>query len=232
MFMSHTFSRPLSLRLAKTVFIAALAAGALTQLTGCFALAAAGALGGTLAATDRRTLGTQLEDRQIQLKAESAIARELKGSNVNVTAYNRKLLLTGEVNTEEAKKRAEEVAGSVENVAAVVNELQVGFTSSLTSRAADATTTTKVKALFVDDTQLMANAFKVTTERGVVYLMGRVTEAEGERAAQTASRVSGVTRVIKVLDTISEEELARMRNQPAPSNASTAAQPQTVSPAK
>jgi osmotically-inducible protein OsmY len=226
------FSHALSNRLAKTFLFCSLTVGAVSQLSACFPLVAAGALGGTLAATDRRTLGTQLEDRQIQLKAESSIARELKGTNVNVTAYNRKLLLTGEVPDEQAKKRAEAIAGSVENVAAVVNELQVGFTSSLTSRAADATTTTKVKAMFVDDTQLLANAFKVTTERGVVYLMGRVTEAEGERAAQTASRVGGVTRVIKVLDPITEQELARMRNQPAPTNTSAAAPAETVSPVK
>jgi osmotically-inducible protein OsmY len=213
-------------RAARWVLLCALAAGATTQLTACFPLVAVGAVGGTLAATDRRTLGTQLEDRSIQLKAESSIAREIKDANINVTAYNRKVLLTGQAPSEDAKKRAESIAGSVDNVAAVVNELEVAGPSSLTSRASDATVTGKVKAVFVDDGQVMANAFKVTTERGVVFLMGRVTQAEGERAAQVASKVGGVTRVIKVLDYISEEELARMRNQPAP-----ATQAETAAPA-
>jgi osmotically-inducible protein OsmY len=202
---------------AKLALLCALSAGAATQLTACFPLIAAGAVGGTLAATDRRTLGTQLEDRQIQLKAESNIARALSGENVNVTTYNRKVLLTGEVPSAEAKQRAEQMAGSVENVSAVVNELEIAGASSMQSRLSDTTITGKVKAAFVDDAQIMANAFKVTTERGAVFLMGRVTQAEGERAAQTASKVGGVVRVIKVLDYISEEELARLRNQPAPS---------------
>lgn len=214
-------------RAARWLLLGTLAVSAATQLTACFPLVAVGAVGGTLAATDRRTLGTQLEDRSMQLKAESSIAREIKNANINVTAYNRKVLLTGEAPNEEAKKRAEAIAGSVENVAAVVNELEVAGPSSLTSRASDTTITGKVKAVFVDDGQVMANAFKVTTERGVVYLMGRVTQAEGERAAQVASRVGGVNRVVKVLDYISEEELARMRNQPAP-----AAPPETAAPAR
>jgi osmotically-inducible protein OsmY len=212
-------------RAARWLLLCTLAAGAATQLAACFPLVAVGAVGGTLAATDRRTLGTQLEDRSIQLKAESSIAREIKNANINVTAYNRKILLTGEAPSEEAKKRAEAIAASVENVAAVVNELEIAGPSSLTSRASDTTITGKVKAVFVDDGQVMANAFKVTTERGVVYLMGRVTQAEGERAAQVASKVGGVTRVIKVLDYISEEELARMRNQPAPAAAAETATP-------
>jgi osmotically-inducible protein OsmY len=218
---------PTPLRLARVALFAALATAAVTQLSACLPLVAVGAVSGTLAATDRRTLGTQLEDRQIQLKAESSIARQIQGANINVTAYNRKVLLSGEAPTEDAKKRAESVASSVDNVAAVVNELEIAGPSSLTSRTSDATITGKVKAVFVDDREIMANAFKVTTERGVVFLMGRVTQTEGERAAQAASKVGGVTRVVKVLDYISDEELARMRNQPAPSTPA-----QTAAPAR
>jgi osmotically-inducible protein OsmY len=213
-------------RRAKFALLCITSTVALTQLTACLPLVAVGAVSGTLAATDRRTLGTQLEDRQIQLKAESSIARQLQGANVNVTTYNRKVLLTGEVPTEDAKKRAEATAGSVDNVTAVINELEIAGPSSLTSRASDSTITGKVKAVFVDDAQIMANAFKVTTERGTVFLMGRVTQEEGERAAQAASKVGGVARVIKVLDYINDDELARMRNQPAPT------QSQTTTPAK
>jgi osmotically-inducible protein OsmY len=130
--------------------------------------------------------------------------------HVNVTSYNRQVLLTGEVQREQDKQAAEQLVSRVENVKGIVNELAVMGTSSLAQRSADTLTTGKVKAAFVDDKQLSVNAFRVVTERGTTYLMGRVTQREADRATQVARNVSGVQRVVRVFEVISEEELQRI----------------------
>ena len=214
----YIFNRAVPTLLKKTVFMALLSTAAATQLSGCFPLMAGAMVGTSLAATDRRTLGTQLEDRQIQLKAETTIASSMQGENVNVTVFNRRVLLTGQTPTLELKNKAEQLAHSVENVREVINALEVGIASSLVSRSNDALLTSKVKATFVDAKDVFSNAFKVTTERGVVYLMGRVTQAEGDRAADLTSRIAGVSKVVKVLDLMSEAELRQMQREPAPTS--------------
>ncbi|QAU33205.1 BON domain-containing protein [Janthinobacterium sp. 17J80-10] len=188
-----------------------------TGLQGCLALAAGGTVVGTLSATDRRTLGAQTEDRGIMLKGETRIGKLVgDAGHVNVNSFNRKVLLTGEVRDAQMRDAAEREIAAVEGVAAVVNELEIAALSSLTSRSNDSLITGKVKASFVDAKDLFANSFKVVTERGTVYLMGRVTEREATRAAQVAAGVSGVRKVIKVFDYISEDELKQMSmsNQP------------------
>ena len=219
----YIFNRAVPTLLKKTVFMALLSTAAATQLSGCFPLMAGAMVGTSLAATDRRTLGTQLEDRQIQLKAETTIASSMQGENVNVTVFNRRVLLTGQTPTLELKNKAEQLAHSVENVKEVINALEVGLASSLVSRSNDALLTSKVKATFVDAKDVFSNAFKVTTERGVVYLMGRVTQAEGDRAADLTSRIAGVSKVVKVLDLMSEAELRQMQREPAPTSSTTTA---------
>ncbi|MBX7229435.1 MAG: BON domain-containing protein [Burkholderiaceae bacterium] len=214
----YIFNRAVPALVQKTVFITLLSAGVITQLSGCFPLMAGAMVGTSLAATDRRTLGTQLEDRQIQLKAETTIASSMQGENVNVTVFNRRVLLTGQTPNLELKNKAEQLARSVENVREVINALEVGIASSLVSRSNDALLTSKVKATFVDAKDVFSNAFKVTTERGVVYLMGRVTQAEGDRAADLTSRIAGVSKVVKVLDLMSEAELRQMQREPAPTS--------------
>lgn len=205
-------------RLRGFLLVTALA-GSLVSLQGCFPLVAAGVATGTLAAADRRTTGAQLEDKTIELKAGSRIGERFKdGMHVNVNSYNRRVLLTGEVFNEQMKAEVEKIAAGVENVASVINELEVQGTTSFTSRSNDALITGKVKASFVDTKELFANAFKVSTERGIVYLQGRVTQAEGDRAADVASRVGGVTKVVKVLDYITEEELRQLKTLSAPSD--------------
>lgn len=172
-------------------------------LSGCFPLAAGGLVAGALAVDDRRTLATQAEDRTIQLKAESRIADAFRGrANVNVTAYNRRVLLTGEVPDANVRGEAARIAGAVENVATVVNELQIGGVSSMTSRSNDSILTGKVKGNMVDDREVQANTIKVTTEASVVFLMGLVTREEGDRAAAAAARTSGVKQVVKVFEYI------------------------------
>jgi osmotically-inducible protein OsmY len=182
-----------------------------TALQGCVALVAGGTVAGTLSATDRRTLGAQTEDRGIVIKGESRIGKLVgDAGHVNVNAFNRKVLLTGEVRDEQLKQAVEREAAAIEGVVGVINELEIGFPSSLSSRSNDTLITGKVKASFVDAQDLFANSFKVVTERGVVYLLGRVTEREAARGAQVAAGVAGVQKVVKSFDIVSEDELKQM----------------------
>ena len=170
---------------------------------------------GTIAATDRRTFGAQTEDKAIAVKGETRIAN-LVGSagHVNVASFNRQVLLTGEVRDAEMKAAAGREAEAIEGVKALVNELEIAGASSYTSRSSDTLITGKVKASFVDTQDLYANSIKVVTERGTVYLMGRVTQREGTLAARIASGVSGVHKVVKVFEYISEQELKDLSNTP------------------
>lgn len=188
------------LRIATTL---ALALAALPLLQGCFPVVAGGVAAGVLAIDDRRTLAAQAEDKTIFAKAETRISERFGNRvNVNVTSFNRRVLLTGEVPDDKTRAEVERVVGGVENVARVVNELQVAGISSLTARTNDSIITSKVKGNFVDDPKLLANAFKVVTEASVVYLMGLVTREEGDRAGQVAARTSGVKQVVKVFEYI------------------------------
>jgi len=180
-------------------------------LSACVPLVIGGAaLGGALVATDRRTSGTQLEDQGIELRAIGRINDNLGTRvHVNVTSYNRQVLLTGEVPSAQDKQLVEQIVSRVDNVRLVANELAVLGASSMTQRSSDALVTGKVKAAMVDSKDLFANAFKVVTERGVVYLMGRVTQREADRATEIARSTSGVQKVVRLLEVISEEELKR-----------------------
>jgi osmotically-inducible protein OsmY len=202
------------LSVARTALVAALLGSA---LSGCFPVIVGGAAVGVMTAIDRRTSGTQLEDEGIELRGASRI-REALGdkAHVNVTSYNRQVLLTGEVASEQDRQAAEQIAGKVENVRAVVNETAVLGLSTLSQRSSDALTTTRVKAAMVDEKNLYANAFKVVTERGTVYLMGRVTQREADLATEVTRTTTGVQKVVRVLEIISEEELKRLQPQPAP----------------
>lgn len=193
----------------------ALAASAL--LAGCAPLLVGGAVVGTgLVVTDRRTAGIQFEDQSIALRAESRARALATLGRVNVTSYNRMVLITGEVPTEPDKVAVEQAIAGVENVRSVVNELAVGSNASLATRTSDALLQAKVKASFIDAKDMQANAFRVQAERGVVYLLGRVTEREANRATDVARAVPGVQKVVKVFDILTEEELAALGKAPAP----------------
>lgn len=203
----------------RVVATAAAVGVAAAGLGGCAPLVFGGAVvGTTLVAVDRRTTGIQIEDQNIELKA-AARARAAAGgeaAHINVTSYNRLVLLTGEVPTEAARRAAEQAVAQVENVRSIVNELAVAGVSSLTARSNDTILTGRVKAAFVDG-GLSAAVVKVVTERGVVHLMGRLTEGEAERATQAARRVPGVQKVVRVFETITEQELAVLQGRtPAP----------------
>ena len=194
---------------------AALVAASL--FTGCAPLLVGGAaVGGALMVVDRRTSGAQIEDQAIELKAMNR-AREVVGDrgHVNVTSYNRQVLLTGEVDNDADRSAVEQTIAKIENVRSIVNELAVMGATSLAARSNDAILTGKVKATFVDAKDVEATAFKVLTERGTVYLMGRVTEREANRAAELARRVAGVQKVVRVFETISDAELAEIRSKEA-----------------
>ncbi len=202
-------------------------AGSLSGLTACFPLVLGGAMvGGGMVATDRRTSGTVLEDEGIELKASSRVRDNLgERVHVNVTSYNRQVLITGEVPNAQDKQLVERVVASVENVRNIVNELEVMGNSTLTQRSSDTLVTGRVKAALVDARDLFANAFKVVTEHGTTYVMGRVTQREATRATEVITNVSGVQRLVRVLEIISEDELTRQLPQPAPVNSKAPPQP-------
>ena len=181
-------------------------------------------VGSAIVATDRRTAGTQLEDESIELKASGNIKNQLGDKvHVSVNAYNRVVLLTGEATTAEARDRAGQIASGIENVTNVINELDVMGASSLSSRSNDVLIASKIKASLFDAKDLISSAFYVVVERGNVYLMGRVTEREASRATDVIRTISGVQKVVRCFDVISEEELARMvppkkADQPAQTN--------------
>ena len=190
--------------LAKAVLFTAL----LGSLQGCVPLVIGGAAMSAAATMDRRTLGAQTEDKAITVKAEVQVPK-LVGSagHVNIASYNRKVLLTGEVRDEAMKAKVEREVRAIENVATVINELVVAGPSSYTSRSSDALITGNVKGSLVEMKTISATSFKVVTERGTVYLMGRVTQREGDLGANIAKSVSGVQRVVKIFEYLSEEEL-------------------------
>ena len=203
----------------RAVLLIALA-GALAS-SACVPLIVGGAMvGGGLMATDRRTSGTQVEDEGIEYKAAARIREQLGDRvHVNVNSYNRLVLITGETKTEADRLKLEQIVAGVENVSHVLNETVVGFLSSYTSRSNDLLIAAKVKASLVDAPDLISNAFYIVVERGAVFIMGRVTEREAARAVSISRGVSGVTKVVRAVEIISEEELARMLPKPAKAEA-------------
>lgn len=201
---------------------AALAGG----LSACVPLVMGGAAVGTLVAVDRRTSGTQLEDEGIEFRAANRL-HGLYGdrAHVNVTSWNRQVLLTGEVPSAQDRQRVEQVVLGVENVRSVVNDLAVMPPTSLGQRSNDTFITGKVRASLVDAKDLSASAFKVVTERNVVYLMGRVTPREAQRATEIARGVSGVSKVVRVFEMLTEEELRNITPAPVVQDAPPASTP-------
>ena len=216
-------SKPLRTRIALPLLLATL----VPSLQACFPVVAGGVTAGVLMATDRRSSGTYVEDEGIELKASSRISDLLKDQgHVNVTSYNRKVLLTGEVPSDELKAQAEQTAAAVPNVQAITNDLQVAGASSLSSRCNDAYITSKVKARFIDAQRFSANHVKVVTEAATVYLLGMVTEGEAKAAVEIARTTAGVRKVVNVLEIITVAQARELdlrqpeqKNTPASSSA-------------
>lgn len=181
-----------------------LLAAAAPLLSGCFGVAATGIGAAALMVDDRRTTGIYVEDENIEWKALARLTGDFKGSHVNATSFNRKVLLTGEVSTEETKKAVEAAVRAIPNVRDVANELAIAGNSSLTSRGNDSLITSSVKARMVGNAGFRTNHVKVVTEAGTVFLMGLVTPAEGEAAVAVARSTAGVSRVVKVFEYLPE----------------------------
>ena len=212
-------------RLVCAIGAAVLLSGALIACVGPLIVGGA-MVGGSLVAIDRRTSGAQLDDEAIELRAANQISSNLGTRvRVSVTSYNRQVLLTGEVSNLQDKQRVEQVVKAVDSVASVVNELAVLNTPSFMDRSADTLLTGRIKAMLLDTRDLQSNAFKVVTERGTVYLMGRVTQREADRATEVVRATPGVQKVVRIFEIISEQELERLGTQPS------AAQPAAAKPA-
>jgi osmotically-inducible protein OsmY len=193
---------------------AALAAG---LLAGCgVALIGAGGAAAYSTIEDRRSAGTQIEDEGIELRASSRIDQRFGFKvHVNVTSFNRSVLITGEVPDARTRDEIEKIVAAVPNVRALSNELEIGVVPSLSARTGDTLITSNVKARFLGARRFNALHVKVVTEAGVVYLMGVVTDAEANAAADIARTTDGVRKVVKVFEYCkSGEDLCRPR--PAP----------------
>ncbi len=192
-------------------------ATAAISLQGCLPVMVGGTVMGTLAATDRRTIGAQADDAAIVLKGEGR-ARKITGEQgrVAVTSFNHRVLLTGEVVDEKMKSEVEQQIVTIDGVKSVENDLVVAPVSSMGARSNDVLISGKVKAAIIDTKDLYVNAFKVHTDRGVVYLMGRVTQREGKLAAEVArNAASKIRKVVKLFEYISEDDLKELSNKPA-----------------
>jgi osmotically-inducible protein OsmY len=194
-------------------------ASLLSTLVMCFGLASCaaplmfgGVLGTAMVASDRRTTGIQLEDEGIEQRGASAMTENFGSKeHITITSYNRQVLITGQVSNDTVRRQAEQLVSRVQNVRAVVNELVVGPVATTSERANDAVLVAKVKAAMIDSEDVFANVFKIVGERGTVYMMGRVTQREAQRATEVVRGVSGVKRVVRVLEYITEDELRALQ---------------------
>jgi len=189
-------------------------------LAGCFPVVATGIVTGALSVSDRRTTGAQAEDQAIEIKAFNRFRERFKSSQISlsVVSFNRIALVTGYVPDEATKAEAARLVSSIENVRNSLNEIVVGLPPSIRTYGSDTILTTRVKASMLEAKDLQAQVIKVYTESSTVFLMGIVTEREANRAADIASRVSGVRRVVRAFETISEADLSRMHLQTGGNN--------------
>lgn len=173
-------------------------------LSACVPLVVGGAAAGAAVASDRRTSGAYVDDQAIELKASDQITAKLPSAHVNVTSYNRAVLMSGEVPSDAAREQAELIVRGTPNVRKVYNHTVVAGSSALSERNNDTWITTKVRTRLLDGKGFSPQTIKIVTERGVVYMMGLVTQAEGEAAARVVSQTSGVQKVVTLFEYISE----------------------------
>jgi len=206
---------------------------ACTLLAGVLSACAPLFVGGTavtaaVVASDRRTAGEQLEDQVIELKVANDVGKLFPNdARINAMSYAGVVLLTGDVPTQADRERAEAAASQVDKVQRVVNRLRVGAVTPLGVRSNDTWLTSKVRTSLINTKEVPSGTILITTERGTVYLMGRVTRDEAERAARAASGVNGVNQVITLFDVVSREQIAP----PPPAQKSAAPQGGTIASA-
>jgi len=190
----------------------ALTLGVSAALSACAPLLIGGVAGGAaLVATDRRTTGIQVEDTNIALKIENQLRKNLGDTaRIDATAYQGRVLLTGEAPNQTAKDRAAQLAAEVENVQDVVNQIRVAPIASNSAIASDTWITSKVRTALINTRGVPSRTITVTTDNSVVYLMGKVTRIEGDMAAAVAADVGGVKQVVKVFNIMTPEEQAAL----------------------
>ena len=199
----------------RRLLLGLVAVATLPALQGCFPLVAGGTAAATMMAVDRRTSGAYVEDEGIEWRTRNRLRERFGDSaNISVTSFNRIVLLTGQVQSEALKNEAAQIAAQVENIRHVINELAVAGISSLSARSNDALITSKVRARFVDQRTPGSHHVKVVTENATVFLLGIVTQAEGNAATEVARTTSGVQKVVRVFEFVSDEEAARLDRLP------------------
>lgn len=177
---------------------------AILLLQGCAAAVVAGGATAVTAANDRRTLGSQIDDNGIVIRARRALNEDqltAKGSNLNITSYNGVVLLTGQTTSEQVREQAQRLVQDLPSVKMVHNQIRIGNNTSLTTRTRDNWIGTKVKSQLLADEQVSGLNIKVVTENAEVFLMGLVSGAEADKAVDIARHVEGVVRVIKAFET-------------------------------
>lgn len=215
--------------LTPRMLLAAVGLAALTSLHGCAPLVVGGAAATTaLVAADRRTAGEQVEDKAIELKITNEMQRlftDRQGVRINAHSYAGQVLLVGDVPSEQDKQRAGEAAQAVDKVVRVINELRVGAITPISVRTNDAWLTSKVSGTLINTKDVPSRTINVTTERGIVYLQGRVTEDEAARAAIAAAGVAGVNKVVKLFEIVPAGSLQQRTQPQAAPEAGTPSQP-------
>jgi len=199
-------------RIVRTAITVAALVVSATQLAGCFPVLA-GAVGtGVVMATDRRPTGTQTIDRGLQVEIDSTLGSRYNSdqARVETAVFNRKVLLVGEASNADIKQQIEQYVRGLKNTREVVNEIQVTASPSFMTRSNDAYLTSKVKTQLVTAEGVPANSIKITTDKSVVYLLGIVTTTEGDKATDVARNSSGVQKVVKAFDYVSDAERARL----------------------
>ena len=215
----------LSAALRRPLLGLALGAVLCTSLQGCLPLVVGATAVGSMAAVDRRSLGVQTDDKTFELKGEGR-ASKITGDKgrVAVTSYNRMVVLTGEVADEKMKAEVEAQIVTLGDLKKIENDLEVAPVSTVSARSSDLLITSKVKAAIIDTKDLYISAFKIHTDRGVVYLMGRVTQREAKLGAEVARNAAGnIRKVVKLFEYITEDELLEMKAKQSPEESRTSA---------
>lgn len=215
----------LSAALRRPLLGLALGAALCASLQGCLPLVVGATAVGSMAAVDRRSLGMQTDDKTIELKGEGR-ARKITGDKgrVAVTSYNRMVVLSGEVADEKMKAEVQAQIATLGDLKKIENDLEVAPVSTVSARSSDLLITSKVKAAIIDTKDLYISAFKIHTDRGVVYLMGRVTQREAKLGAEVArNAASDIRKVVKLFEYITEDELLEIKAKSSPEESRTPA---------
>ena len=176
-------------------------------LSGCESLIIAGAAGGAVASTDRRTVPTQLEDQNIELKSFGALFENdevWRDTNISVVSFNNTVLMVGQAPTAELKTKAEAEIKKIEKVKRILNQIRIAAPISFFASQNDSLITTKVKSSMLFTSEFPSSKIKVVTENSEVFLMGLVTAQEAEKAVEITRNTGGVTKVIKAFEYIEE----------------------------